>query len=162
MGSRLGVLMSGQVGRPPVPIERKRKLGNPGKRALPDKNKIAIIAAANFIPDPSRPLFGPGRDLWDRIWGAGISWISPNTDLELLVMVCEQVDERSKLRARVWNDNRNEERKALRALEREIVNNLSLLGFTPTDRSRLGVAEVHRQSKLTELRERAAQRESEQ
>jgi hypothetical protein len=32
--------MSGQVGRPPVPIERKRKLGNPGKRPLPNKKDI--------------------------------------------------------------------------------------------------------------------------
>jgi hypothetical protein len=55
------------------------------------------------------------------------------------------------------NNNRPDERKALRDLDRQLVANLSLLGFTPTDRSRLGVAEVKRQSKLEELRSRASQ-----
>jgi hypothetical protein len=41
----------------------------------------------------------------------------------------------------------------LRDLERQLVANLSLLGFTPTDRSRLGVAEVKKISKLEVLRE---------
>jgi hypothetical protein len=72
-------------------------------------------------------------------------------------MTCELLDERSQLRAQVMNNNRPDERKALRDLDRQLVANLSLLGFTPTDRSRLGVAEVKRQSKLEELRSRASQ-----
>jgi hypothetical protein len=74
-------------------------------------------------------------------------------------MVCEQMDERAKLRTQVWNEGKNDERKALRMLERAIVDNLSLLGFTPTDRSRLGVAEVKKQTKLEELLARKSQRE---
>ena len=73
------------------------------------------------------------------------------------MMTCEQIDERIKLRASVWNNNRSDERKALRALDKEIVNNLSLLGFSPSDRTRLGVAEVKKQSKLEEI---IAKRES--
>jgi hypothetical protein len=72
-------------------------------------------------------------------------------------MTCELLDERAQLRAQVMNNNRPDERKALRDLDRQLVANLSLLGFTPTDRSRLGVAEVKRQSKLEELRSRASQ-----
>jgi hypothetical protein len=72
-------------------------------------------------------------------------------------MTCELLDERAQLRAQVMNNNRPDERKALRDLDRQLVANLSLLGFTPTDRSRLGVAEVKRQSKLEELRSRANQ-----
>jgi hypothetical protein len=84
----------------------------------------------------------------------GQTWISPTTDVDLLLMTCELLDERSQLRAQVMNNNRPDERKALRDLDRQLVANLSLLGFTPTDRSRLGVAEVKRQSKLEELRSR--------
>jgi hypothetical protein len=40
-----------------------------------------------------------------------------------------------------------------------IQSGLGLLGFTPTDRSRLGVAEVKAKSKLEELMERRANRE---
>ena len=69
-------------------------------------------------------------------------------------MTCEMLDERWNLRIQVLRDNRPEERKALRDLDRQLVANLSLLGFSPVDRSRLGVAEVKRQSKLEELRNR--------
>jgi hypothetical protein len=73
-------------------------------------------------------------------------------------MTCELLDERWNLRIQVLRDNRPEERKALRDLDRQLVANLSLLGFSPTDRSRLGVAEVKRQSKLEELRSRVENR----
>jgi hypothetical protein len=100
-------------------------------------------------------LFDAGVVLWNRIWSMGQLWISPNTDIELLLMTCEMLDERVRLRTFVWNTpDAWRERKALRELEKNITNSLSLLGFTPTDRSRLGIAEVKAKSKLEELRAR--------
>lgn len=139
-------------GRPPKPVEQKRAIGNPGKRPLPDSKTVIALPAINQIPEPTRQLFQFGRELWDRVWSMGQTWISPESDLELLLMVCEQIDERAKLRTSVWNSGRVDERKALRSLEKQIVENLSLLGFTPTDRSRLGIAEVKKMSKIAELR----------
>jgi hypothetical protein len=49
-------------------------------------------------------------------------------------------------------------RRGLRELDRQIISNLSLLGFTPSDRSKLGVAEVKAMSKLEELQMRKANR----
>ena len=49
-------------------------------------------------------------------------------------------------------------RRGLRELDKLIVSNLSLLGFSPTDRMRLGVAEVKKQSKLEELLAKKAAR----
>jgi hypothetical protein len=144
----------GQRGRPPKPIEVKRMLGNPGKRPLPEASNIVLLPAVNEIPEPNRKLFEFGRELWDRVWTMGHTWLSYSTDLDLLLIVCEQLDERAKLRTKVWNDGRLDERKALRSLEKQIVENLSLLGFTPTDRSRLGIAEVKKLSKLEALREK--------
>ena len=144
-------------GRPPKPIEQKRLTGNPGKRALPDKANLVALPSAYGIPEPSRPLGGAGTELWDRIWGMGQTWLSPLTDIEILLMTCELLDERRNLRINVIRDARPDERKALREIDRQLVANLSLLGFTPTDRSRLGVAEVKRQSKLEELKSRAGQ-----
>lgn len=144
-----------QRGRPPKPVEQKRLLGNPGKRALPNESTVVALPSAYGIPEPHRPLGPSGTELWDRIWGLANTWLSPNTDGELLLMTCELLDERWNLRVRVMRDARPEERKALRDLDRQLVANLSLLGFSPTDRSRLGVAEVKRQSKLEELRNRA-------
>jgi hypothetical protein len=141
------------MGRPPVPNERKRLLGNPGKRALPKQDEIVVLegVADQEIPEPPRQLFEPGRALWDRAWSLGNRWISPVSDIELLVTTCEQVDERIRLRTAVWNNNRSDERRALRELERQIVNNLSLLGFTPTDRTRMGLAEVKAKSIAQEI-----------
>jgi hypothetical protein len=141
-----------QRGRPPKPIEVKRRTGNPGKRPLPESGNLVLLPAVNNIPEPNRPLLQFGRELWDRVWTMGHTWISYSTDIDLLLITCEQLDERVKLRTQVWNDGRPDERKALRQLEKQIVENLSLLGFTPTDRSRLGIAEVKKMSKLEELR----------
>lgn len=80
-------------------------------------------------------------------------WISPNTDGELFLMTCEMIDERWNLRVKVMTSGDPRERRALRDLDRLIVSNLSLLGLTPADRTRLGVAEVKRVSKLEELKQ---------
>ena len=145
--------MSGR-GRPPKPIEIKRLTGNPGKRPLPEGNTLVLLPSAYEMPEPARPLLNPGRELWERIWDMGTSWISPQSDVELLLMTCELVDERWNLRIKVMKDNRPEERRGLRELDKQLVHNLSLLGFSPTDRSKLGFAEVKRQSKLEELKAR--------
>ena len=147
------------AGRPSKPIEQKRLLGNPGKRALPDEGTIALIPMATSTPEPTRPLLRYGKELWDKVWDTGINWISPNTDTELLLMTCEMIDERWNLRVRVMTDNDPKDRRGLRELDRAIVSNLSLLGFSPSDRSRLGIAEVKKMSKLEELMARKAQRE---
>lgn len=144
-------------GRPPKPIEQKRLTGNPGRRPLPDAKELILLPSAYDIPVPSRPLGSAGTELWERIWGMGQTWLSPLTDIEILLMTCELLDERRNLRIQVLQTNRPDERKAMRDLDRQLVANLSLLGFTPTDRSRLGVAEVKRASKLEELRSRANQ-----
>jgi len=147
------------AGRPTKPIEQKRLTGNPGKRALPEQSAIMLIPQATTAPTPARPLLKYGQELWDRVWESGINWISPNTDLELLLMTCEMIDERWNLRVRVMTDSSPKDRRGLRELDKQIVSNLGLLGFTPSDRSRLGVAEVKKMSKLEELMAKKANRE---
>lgn len=148
------------MSNPPKPIEVKRKLGNPGQRALPDSSETILIEPISDLPEPHRQLFDAGLELWNRTWSMGQLWISPKTDIELLLMTCEMLDERVRLRAYVWNNPEAwRDRKALRELEKNITNSLSLLGFTPTDRSRLGVAEVKAKSKLEELRAKRDQRD---
>jgi hypothetical protein len=140
-----------QPGRPAKPVELKRLQGNPGKRALPDQSSITLIPMAESTPEPTRPLLKYGRELWDKVWDTGINWISPNTDTELLLMTCEMIDERWNLRVQVMTNNDPKDRRGLRELDKAIVSNLSLLGFSPSDRSRLGIAEVKKMSKLEEI-----------
>ena len=148
------------AGRPAKPTEVKRKLGNPGRRPLPNQQEIQMFDPVVSVPEPARPLLKYGREFWDKVWLNGLQWISVNTDSELLLMTCELVDERWNLRVRVMQSNDWRERRALRELDDRIIRNLSLMGFTPADRSRLGVAEVKAISKMEALKRRADERKS--
>lgn len=142
---------------PAKPIEMKRKLGNPGKRAIPGEGSLMQIDGG--YREPLRPLGEAGMQLWDEVFEAGGLWISSQTDTQLLQMVCELLDRREILREEFLADPT--ERKVNMSLletEKLIQTSLSLLGFTPSDRARLGLAEVKRTSKLEELMERRLSR----
>jgi hypothetical protein len=143
---------------PPKPIEQKRLLGNPGKRAMPDdEGTIALFSGRR---EPLFPLGEAGQKLWDSVFNDGELWISPRTDAAWLQVVCELLDRREVLKQE-WMADPADRKLNMSLLETEklLQTGLGLLGFTPTDRSRLGVAEVKAKSKLEELMERRANRE---
>lgn len=144
------------MANPPKPIEQKRLTGNPGKRALPKEGSLVVIPQVEN-PEPLRPLGETGLAFWDEAWGKGQLWLG-RTDKWLVQLTAEMFDERESLRQSVlanadaedsWRDRRQ-----LRDLERSIVSNLSLLAWTPVDRSRYGLAEVKAKSKLAEFMEK--------
>ena len=136
---------------PPKPNELKRKIGNPGKRPLPELRNVVALPMATQPPIPPRPLGPEGLKLWNRIWDEGKSWISPASDLEMVILLCESMDERTQLRLQVLKGSDWRDRVALRSLESQIVSMLSSIGFDPISRSKLGVAEVQKQSALDQL-----------
>lgn len=136
------------MGRPRTPIERQIRLGNPGKRRLPDvesMHRIAGAASTGSVPDPLRPLGRAGREWWDRILAAGSTWIAVS-DLEMAQQVAEQIDEQQALRRQVLDPEpypgRWRDRLALRQLDDRIRIGLGELGFSPSSRARLGLAIV--------------------
>lgn len=141
------------AGRPPKPTEQKRLLGNPGKRPLPDAANVQVLRRIEDIPEPPRPLLKPGMALWERIWRSGVNWISQDTDIELLLMTCEMIDERWNLRIKVMQNDDMVMARRLDNLTRIIADHLSRLGFSPSDRARLGLAEVARQSGVAQLQQ---------
>ena len=143
-------------GRKPKPIEQKKRLGNPGKRPLPPVSSIPVIANQD-IPKPHRPLIdnGPGQQLWNSIWQSGCAWLRRDTDVEMVMMTCEQVDERAVLRTKVFREQDWRDRASLRTLEKLISQNLSTLGFSPTDRARLGMNSVSNDA-IQDFRDRIA------
>jgi phage terminase small subunit len=136
---------------PPKPNELKRKQGNPGKRPLPAIASVIALPMAPEAPTPPRPLGQEGLKLWNRIWDHGKTWISPTSDIELVTLLCESMDERTQLRLTVLRGSDWRDRVALRSLESQLVSMLSALGLNPVDRTRLGVAEVQRVSALDQL-----------
>lgn len=147
------------MANPPKPIEQKRLLGNPGRRPLPDEDTVTVLPMVDGVPDPLRVLGPTGLAFWGEAWGKGQLWLA-RTDAWLVQLTAEMFDEREELRVLLaervargdedaWRDRRQ-----LRDLERSIVSNLSLLAWTPVDRSRYGLAEVKAKSKFAEFMEK--------
>lgn len=140
------------MANPPKPAELKLLQGNPGKRKLPLNDAVAPMDYGYV--EPLRELGPVGRAFWDSIFGAGELWISIRTDTALVQMVCELMDRREVLREVFLADPVDRKiNMSLLETEKQIVNGLSLLGFTPSDRTRLGLVSVKTKSKLQALLE---------
>lgn len=143
---------------PAKPLEVKRALGNPGKRALPSVNDTISLQSGRV--EPHQPLDWAGLLLWNRVFGAGQTWISPQSDVELLLLTCKQLDRQVILESKFVADPSDyHTHRQLLDLEVAIVRNLSLLGLTVDARSKLGLAEIKAESKMEQLRKRQDERE---
>lgn len=141
---------------PKVPSELKAKRGT--LRPEDRKRMIAAEKVEGGYIEPFRPLEFAGKQLWDAAMITGQNWIARNSDTHLLMMTCEQLDRREEIRSLILETKDWHLYKQLNDLERLITSNLGLLGFTPSDRTRLGLAEVKAQSKLEELMARKDKR----
>jgi P27 family predicted phage terminase small subunit len=167
------------MGRPPKPVEIKRRLGNPGKRRLPELSETVALPPSTGVPTPPRGLKAAGKTTWTRLWSAGAGFLSPKTDYDLLVRLCEAHDERVLLRKLIAKEGRilysdkatNETTGALDGITLEkrgapyvhpavwllmkvdaaITRYEGLCGFTPSDRAKVGLAEVKRVSRLQDF-----------
>ena len=135
---------------PAVPLEQKRLLGNPGQRKLPALSETFELEGGYI--EPHRPLGAAGQLLWDRVFAHGKTWVSQQTDVEALLMVCKQLDRQVMLEEQVESapDDFHLLRQLLE-LEKAIMSNLGLLGFTVDARSRLGLAEIKAKSAFETL-----------
>lgn len=159
------------VGRPSKPVEMKRAAGNPGQRVLPDAPAVGEgLAAASGIP--TAPVLGPdGLLLWEHIWVAGKSWLSPDSDQTIIRMLCEAHDEHEEIR-RLLKSGEVERFYAtsngqlvthplvtqLSNLRSQMTAWMAAIGFSPADRSRLGLAEVRVRDELDDLMKRRHER----
>jgi P27 family predicted phage terminase small subunit len=148
-----------------MPNERKRKLGNPGKRALP---VVAEVADAVPLENPA-PLHlkAEGRKLWERVT-YGAHWLA-ESDTPTLTLLCEKYDRRAQFLADLARTDAvlftdkgyaypNPLVGMLSTIENEIARLFSALGLTPTDRTRMGVAEVKARNAFEEMLARRQER----
>jgi hypothetical protein len=132
------------------PAELKILQGNPGRRPVRTNDALAPLDYG-YIEPPSE-LGEVGKRFWDSIFGAGELWISIKTDTQLVQLVCEQLDRRELIKQQIqadptdptWYRQANE-------VEKAIVTGLSLLGFSPADRTRLGLVSAKTKTKLEEI-----------
>ncbi len=214
-------------GRPPKPAEQKRRLGNPGRRPLPEPRTQDAVSRVSAPAMPAG-LRKHGKTAWQRYWTVGSPWLNPTTDVAIVTRLCQAYDEREELRGlvkrlghvvaefvredemdgddaaeidpltdappvgvvpfpgsprvvkelegqphggalrrrrrrgmrieRVYAIKANPAVQQLRKLEELITRYEGLCGFTPSDRSRLGLAEVKAASALDQLMARQQER----
>ena len=150
----------GSGGHNRKPIERKQRIGNPSGRKLPKPSPVADVVAlpTSHVPEPHRPLGSQGLRLWQQVWVSGAGWLKQQMDTELVLMLCEAVDERTRIRQLlVANQSLWRERRALREIDRQIITLLGQIGFTPSERGLLGTGETTKHE-FTDLNKRIAQK----
>ena len=145
-------------GPAPKPNEVKRLTGNPGKRKLP--SLASVTALPQVTPTAPEHLSPDRQKLWTELREIA-TWIG-NSDQSSLVLLCEKLDRRAELLAKLQASDSvlytdkgyayaNPLVGMISTIENEITKLFSLLGLTPADRSKLGVAEVARASAIDQL-----------
>jgi P27 family predicted phage terminase small subunit len=120
------------------------------------------------VADDAPVQLGPaGKAVWELVTDQ-CKWLA-ESDRPTLVMLCEKFDRRQDFMARLESSDpvlftdkgyayANPLVGMLSTLEQELTKLLSVLGLTPTDRARLGVAEVKKETALEALLKRRAER----
>lgn len=145
------------LGRPTQPIEQKRLKGTLRPDRLPANAPLATLSHYEGEPEPKTSLGEQGLAFWSQAWAT--PWLSQLSDYWLVLLTAQALDEREQVRlALIESPSDRRLRATLRELDKQVISTYSLLGFSPSDRSRLGVAEVKKESKLDELIRRKAER----
>lgn len=126
-------------GRHPKPADQKRHR-NPLAEWIevdpvpfvggPPLPRVKAHVVGEEPPEPSRPLGVAGRAVWDSTY---LSRTRGTVNADVLMVVCEQTDERWALRARVLQNNDRFDRQALRSLETQITKSLRALALHEED-----------------------------
>lgn len=160
------------AGRPRKPIERQvadaRGDGRRPSGRAPD-GVVAPYRGNKAIPPAPTDLGERGELEWYRIWEAGIVWLHPNEDYHWIVQIAYAYDDIEEFRKEIAATGlivkgytkdmlvANPLIKEVRQLEGVIRKCLSQIGFSPTDRARLGIQEVKLQSGLQDLQNKTRQ-----
>jgi hypothetical protein len=121
--------------------------------------EVPRLPIVEETPAPPEHLGPRGREFWAKAFEGG-NWLWGDIDGTLLAHTGVLLDEREELSELVQDKPDNTRlRAALRQLDKQLVSNLAHLGFTPSDRARLGLVRVRQQSKLEELMARRHNRD---
>lgn len=161
------------AGRPPIPLER-REVSKRGDGLLPGGHRpkpgktVEVRARANLAaPEPPEGLGERGLEEWEKIWDAGARWLHPDEDYHWTEQISRAYDDIAAFREEIDKTGlivkgyagqmtANPLLREIRDAEAVIRKCLSLLGFSPTDRAKLGLAEIQRQTGLAKMQAETA------
>lgn len=117
-----------------------------------------------LVPAAPVELGARGLSEWGNVWSAGF-WLKADQDYHLVVVLAEAYDEIEAYRGQIAVDGlmtrgasggmiANPLIKEVRACQATIIKCLSLLGFSPSDRMRLGIQELKARSELQKMMDR--------
>lgn len=119
------------------------------------------------VPPPPASLKPRGAEAWWRYWTTGRRWLSNEAHFDLIVMICEALDDREELRDKLRRERSMVVRgsmgqkvahpliREIGVLDSRIADLLNRAGFEPPKQRK--IIGQKRQSKIDEMRERKAQ-----
>lgn len=157
-------------GRKAEPIEKKRLRGarvRNGLAAMPVPEFALATISLTDLPAAPEGLGEYGRAYWSMFWDAGRRHLSEKHDSALVQKVCAAIEQVALIEqwqgadvTRWFYETANGQLvthpliKQKSELNAQITAWLSLLGFTPSDRARLGLAEIRVANELDNFRRR--------
>ena len=159
-------------GKKAEPVERKRARGayvRKGLAAQPMPESALALVDLATVPQAPATLGQVGSAYWGIFWTAGRRHLSELHDTPLMTRLCSNFDRIAELEAwlgsdveRRWYTSPNGQivtHPAVKQIDQMDAQNtawMSLLGFTPSDRARLGLAEIRVANELDQFRQRKA------
>jgi len=157
-------------GKKAEPIERKRARGaeiRGGLKAQPMPESALALVDLSVIPQSPASLGMVGVAYWEILWTAGRRHLSELHDTPLMTRLCSNFDRIAELEnwlgldvERRWYTSPNGQivtHPAVKQIDQMDAQNtawMSLMGFTPSDRARLGLAEIRVANELDQFRQR--------
>lgn len=153
------------AGRPQKPLEQKRLTGrtpDTDSGGRPIGKTLTLVEKTTTVPEQPEGLRARGQVEWAKIWESGSAWLHPDQDYPWIEQIARAWDDIETFRAVVEHDGLVQTGSQgqpvahpliaeIRRCEDTIRKCLSVIGFSPSDRARLGLAELQRQSKLQEM-----------
>ena len=157
-------------GKKREPIEKKRLRGariRDGLAAQPVPESALALVVLDSVPKPPVGLGKVGVAYWGILWSAGRRHLSELHDTPLMTRLCSNFEKIAQLEAwlgsdveRRWYVSPNGQIvthpavKQIEHLDAQCTAHLSLMGFSPSDRARLGLAEIRVANELDAYRKR--------
>lgn len=136
-----------RTGRPPTPTEVKVARGTYRKDRHGPRDLAPVLPIRQVSPSAVKAL--------TAVLDAGAAWIG-ETDGIALTMLAEAIEDRDRARATLREGFDKDLARHVAHLDKHVIALLSVLGFTPADRARLGLTEAKRVTKVEEIRKRNA------
>ena len=162
------------MGRKAKPLERLRATQRNATtksdgRPIPRMStEIAVRADKAPVPRAPKGLARSGRTQWNNIWTAGF-WLKNDQDYHWVAQIAQAYDDIAAYRDKIeeiglivtgynGQDAANPLIAEIRKCEATIRTCLSTLGFSPTDRAKLGIIEVKARNALADYLEKQSGR----